>query len=157
MDIEKFYQKNFIRVVASVYRLIENWHDAEDITQDVFTNYLGIEHGSIEDTSKYLFRMAKNRSIDYIRRKERFNRCIDIMEHAGETDTVGTYDEQFQLAIVYKEIEKMKESKYKTILRQHYIRGKSYEEISKELQVAKNVLRKNKLFGLNKLRERFGV
>lgn len=157
MDIEKFYQKNFLRVVASVYRLIENWHDAEDITQDVFTNYLGMEHGNIENESKYLFRMAKNRSIDYLRRKERFNKCIDVMEHVVGTDTVETYDEQFQLAMVFKQIEKMKDSKYKTILKQHYIRGKSYEEISKEFRVAKDVLRKNKLFGLNKLREKFGV
>jgi DNA-directed RNA polymerase specialized sigma24 family protein len=46
--------------------------------------------------------------------------------------------------------------KFLTILKQHYIKGKSYEEIAKELKVAKDVLRKNKLFGINKLRERFG-
>lgn len=156
MELEKFYEKNFLLVVASVYRLIENWHDAEDITQDVFTNYLGAERGYVENESKYLFRMAKNRGIDYLRRKELFNKYVDIMEHPGEIDAVETYEEQFQLAMVYKEIEKMKDSKYKTILKQHYIKGKSYEEIAKELKVAKDVLRKNKLFGINKLRERFG-
>jgi len=157
MEVENFYRKNFLRVVSSVYRLIDNWHDAEDITQDVFTDYLGLEGDHIENESKYLFRMAKNRGLNYLRRKERFNKYIEILEHPIEANTVERYEEKFKLAMVYRQIEKMKDSKYKTILREYYIKGKSYEELSKELRVAKHVLRKNKLFGLNKLRENFGI
>jgi RNA polymerase sigma-70 factor (ECF subfamily) len=140
-----------------VSRIIENWHDAEDIAQDVFIRFMTIDtEMHVREEVNYLFRMARNKGIDYIRRKESSKKYLDSIE--GDyivEDTVTKYDEYFQLVKIHEEISRMKESKYKTILTYHVIRGLSFEEISKEFNIAKDVLRKNKCFGINKLKEKF--
>lgn len=71
MSIEKLYQQNFFRITFYVNRIIENWHDAEDITQDVFSKFLTLDVKiPVSEEIYYLYRMAKNSCINYIRRKE---------------------------------------------------------------------------------------
>jgi len=158
MNYETLYRENYLRFVWYANSKIGNWHDAEDIVQDVFIKFFTLkEDKDVKDNANYLFKMVKNTCINYIARKERYKKCLNYIEsNSIVEDTVSKYDEQFLLTKVYKAITKMKECQYKTILKLHYIRGKSFAEISKELSIAKKMIFKSRVFGVNKLKETIG-
>jgi len=69
------YIFNIIRpVYIAAYGILQNQADAEDVAHDVFLNYFQVEDKKrIRDLENYLLKMARNRALDYLKRKKTGN------------------------------------------------------------------------------------
>ncbi len=127
-DLVSSYQKPLVRVVNN---LIYSEEDAKDITQEVFiVFYNNIEKFRGESSVfTYLYRIALNKSIDYLRKnkKKRFEKEIDF---AVEDDTKSV-----DLKIAVGEALQRLELKHRLPLILLEYEGKSYEDISKILNI----------------------
>ncbi len=156
MSYVTLYNETYLRLVCYVNKFLNNWHEAEDIAQDVFSKYYTLKPDiKINEEINYLYKMARNLLITHVRRREYLERYKATIDPDEAIDTVTNYDENFLKARVREAIHRMKPSKYKTILIHHFVYGMTYEEIADTLNMDRNVLRKNKAFGLNKLKEIF--
>lgn len=81
-------------IFAYIYRWLRNRADAEDLTQDVFLKMfkaLGT-YSRKSSFRAWLYRIARNRVIDHLRRKKPAAIDIDGMVIAGEDSPVEAYD-----------------------------------------------------------------
>lgn len=69
-DFEKLYSRYYPKMVRFVTAYVLTRTDAENIVQDIFLDLLEKENvGSINNLNAYLFRMAKNKSVDFLRHR----------------------------------------------------------------------------------------
>ncbi len=75
-------------VLNTCYRFVNNQEDAEDISQEVFVEVYNSISGFRADAklSTWLYRIAVNKSLDYIRRKKRKKRFAKIIPLYGYED-----------------------------------------------------------------------
>ena len=80
-------------IFAYIYRWMRNRADAEDLTQDVFIKmFRALSTYSRKSSFRaWLYRIARNRVIDFIRRKKPAAINIDKVVIAGEGSPVKTY------------------------------------------------------------------
>mgnify|MGYP006272019991 CR=1 FL=1 len=81
--IRLIFEQYYYRVIGFVRRYVDST-DIEDVTQDVFIRVLRNIHnvekaGAFEG---YLFQAAKNRCINWLRKKHRVRGMMDLMWHA---------------------------------------------------------------------------
>lgn len=75
-DFELLYNANSNKVFNTALNIVQDYQDAEDITQEVFLEV----HNSIEkfrddsEVSTWIYRIAVNRSLDFLRAKKRKKR-----------------------------------------------------------------------------------
>jgi RNA polymerase sigma-70 factor (ECF subfamily) len=81
-------------IFAYIYRWLRNRADAEDLVQDVFIKMFRALHTYSRKSSfrAWLYRIARNRVIDFIRRKKPSAIDIDEVVIAGEDSPVQVYD-----------------------------------------------------------------
>lgn len=166
MEINELYRKFFYKIRHYVYQMIENWHDAEDITQDAFLSYLCIDKSDkvMNGSINYLYRSARNKAIDYMRRKETKDQYIDVEQIQGESDGYNDFrikerefDNYYTVKKLYEEIKNMRGSQSRTVLLKRYFDGMGYDEIAVDMNITHRTLYNHKNRGLDKLREKFGV
>ena len=157
MSGEKFehiFKCYYSDIYNFVYHYIMDRNDAEDLVQDVFIGFFE-KYKSIPEeinTKQYLLAMSKNRCISFLRHKNVIDRNnlkyfeSLIFSTTSEYDT--TYDDLFSklnlamdsLSDLQKRIVEMK------------LAGKSYEEISDELNVTHSQVHKNIKKAYSKIR-----
>ncbi|MGC8669199.1 MAG: sigma-70 family RNA polymerase sigma factor [Chthonomonadales bacterium] len=133
------------RVFNYICRMIGAGPDAEDLAQDTFVRaYLSI--GSFESRATlntWLFRIATNLCIDYLRRTSRV-KCVSISRHADEDDAAADEDwsipdDRFepQQALLAKELDRELNralmelpEKQRSVIVLFDIEGVPYEEIA---------------------------
>jgi len=73
------------RVLNTCYRLVQNRDDAEDLAQEVFIEvYRSIGHFREDaELSTWIYRIAVNKSLDFVRKKKRKKRFAFVMSLAG--------------------------------------------------------------------------
>jgi RNA polymerase sigma factor (sigma-70 family) len=88
-DITAVVLRERSRLGKFIRRRVFNPADAEDILQDVFYEFVAVHRlpASIEQASAWLFRVARNRIIDRLRKK----REQSANQPAGEPDDDGEY------------------------------------------------------------------
>lgn len=89
-DFKPFYIKHVQKVFGVVYSYLLNQEDAEEVTQDVFLKVYE-EFDSFRNESKvstWLYRIAVNQSLDFLRRKDREKRRFQNSELSGDVNLV---------------------------------------------------------------------
>jgi RNA polymerase sigma-70 factor, ECF subfamily len=86
---ERFVAENLQRIFRQMYRIVENIHDAQDLTQEAFIKALQ-RKDQIKDELKaahWLSRIATNTALDFLRRNGRATFCeiSEAPESHGET------------------------------------------------------------------------
>lgn len=73
-------EQNSQKVVSTCYSFVKNTDDAEDIAQDVFLEvYQSVRtFRSDADLNTWLYRIAVNKSLDFLRKKKRKKRVADL-------------------------------------------------------------------------------
>jgi RNA polymerase sigma factor (sigma-70 family) len=154
--------RNFIR------RRVPDLRDAEDILQDVFYELVEANRllMPIEHVSGWLFRVARNRIIDFFRKKK--------PERFSDTAVADEDDELLQLEEVLPSPDAGPEALYarnvlleelelavselpdeqREVFLAHEVEGRSFKEIAAATGVSVNTLLSRKRYAVRRLRER---
>lgn len=130
-----------------IYRMISKKEDVEDLTQEAFIKAFN----SLANFDKqfafstWLFKIATNNAIDYLRKKKLYTFSIDkkieaddsdysfeIPDHENKPDS-NVIDKQ--LRIILDEAIESLPPKYKDVIVLRHQKEKEYEEIAKELNL----------------------
>lgn len=144
---EKLMKKYYQLIYNLVYRMISKKEDVEDLTQEAFIKAFN----SLSNFDKqfafstWLFKIATNNAIDYLRKKKLSTFSIDkdieyddsdyrfeIPDHENKPDS-QIIDTQLR-KILDDAIESLPE-KYKQVIVMRHNQEKEYEEIAKELNL----------------------
>lgn len=129
-----------------VLKMVHNREDADDITIEAFGKaFSNLDKYTPEYAfSTWLFKIATNNTIDFIRRKRFETLSLDYESEDAQniSDTIKTDtpdpEEKFirqQRAIILREIIEKLNPKYGRLIQLRYFDEKSYEEIAQELNL----------------------
>lgn len=133
-------------VYHMVLKMVRNVDDAEDLTIEAFAKAFKNLHRFKKDYtfSTWLFRIATNNAIDFIRKKKlnTYSLNTSFTDDSGESVNIDVQDKNLtpdQEAINTQKIELVRmfvtklPSKYQRLVRLRYFDELSYDEIAKEL------------------------
>jgi RNA polymerase sigma-70 factor (family 1) len=128
-----------------IARLLESELWAEEINQDVFTKLWQARETLIHVTHPpaYLFRMASNRTLDFIKQRSTEIQREYALAHSqnwAANSTEETFDARKSEELL-KEAVRILSPQKQIIFRLRHEEGKSYEEIADNLRISKNTVR----------------
>lgn len=150
---EKAYADLMRRYKDAIYfmllKMVNNRTDAEDLTIEAFGKAFTNIHQYTPQFafSTWLFRIASNNAIDYLRKKRAVT--VPLETTSGDRSVGGEYNynvksetddpeedliRQQNALILRKMVDKLK-PRYRTLLELRYFRELSYEEIAQELNL----------------------
>ncbi len=162
VERERSRLRNFIR------RRVPDLRDAEDILQDVFYELVEANRllMPIEHVSGWLFRVARNRIIDFFRKKkpERFSdpavadegdQLLQLEEVLPSPDAgpEALYVRKVLLDELELAVGELPEEQREVFVA-HEVEGRSFKEIAAETGVSVNTLLSRKRYAVRRLRER---
>jgi RNA polymerase sigma-70 factor (ECF subfamily) len=149
---QKAYAELLSRYKDSIYfmllKMVNNRDDAEDLTIEAFGKAFKNLHQYTPDFafSTWLFKIATNNCIDFIRRKRKFTFSIDkgMENDSGQEmqfelkspmpDPEEKMIKKQKAALMRDVVEKLK-PRYKRLVELRYFHERSYEEIAEELNL----------------------
>lgn len=140
-----------------VQRYVHSDSIAEDIVHDLYAKIW--EHrGSmahVQNLEAYLFRMAKNKTLDYLRKIKRIELMPDelIKEFGNYNEGVDQFIlEKEYFAFLKEEFDKLPETSKQVF---HLCRemGKTYQEVSSELNISKNTVKHHMVATVKRLKK----
>lgn len=136
------YDQNYKAVFNSCYRVLLNKEDAEDVTHDTFIS--AFESSSttkeVDNTTAWLRRVGINKSLDFLRRQQKFEYNDEIEDLIGnKTDFNDTIEDEYEyLEIgpekIYHAIHLMPKQ-YSLVLNLFLIEGFDHSEIAQILNI----------------------
>lgn len=149
---EKAYRELFSRYRESVFfmilKMVNNRTDAEDLTFEAFEKaFANLACYSPQYAfSTWLFKIASNNAIDFIRRKKNLTISLDKDDsdpeersfvHTLAAETLNPEQEaiRIQRALFTREKVAMLKGRYRRLIELRYFDELSYEEISEELNI----------------------
>ena len=143
-DLMKRYKKP---VYHMILKMVRNVDDAEDLTIEAFAKAFKNLHKFKKDFtfSTWLFRIATNNTIDFIRKKRLDTMSLNtsFKDDNGDSVTIDVQDRNLnpqEEAIKSQKIELVRmfvtklPAKYQRLVRLRYFDELSYDEIAKELE-----------------------
>ncbi len=147
---EKAYAKLLNKYRRPVYhtilKMVRNVDDAEDLTIEAFAKaFKNLEKFKKDYTfSTWLFRVATNNCIDFIRKKrlDTYSINSELSNDDGENINIDIKDKnlnpqeefiQLQKVEIVREFVGLLPSKYQKLVRLRYFKEYSYEEIAEEI------------------------
>ena len=134
-------------VYHMILKMVRNVDDAEDLTIEAFTKAFKNLYKFKKDYtfSTWLFRIATNNSIDFIRKKKLDTMSLNTgyQDESGANVTIDVKDKNLnpqEEAIKAQKIELIQlfvtklPAKYQRLVRLRYFKELSYEEIARELE-----------------------
>jgi RNA polymerase sigma-70 factor (ECF subfamily) len=156
-DSNVAYYQLFVRYYPSLCQFVmgftENHEDAEDIVQELFLHLwqwrAKIE--IIENVSAYLYRMAKNRTLNHIRKETHYRAFIEDMDEAP------LYEENLELEtnefrIALRDCINSLPARSKEILLLDRMKGLKQAEIASRLNISAKTVRNQIWNSLQRLR-----
>lgn len=144
-DLMKKYRKS---VYYMLLKMVYNPDDAEDLTQEAFAKAFTSLHkfDSKFAFSTWLFRIATNNCIDFIRKKKLLTYSIDqpVDEDSDRPFFIDIRDKNYnpneemihsqRSQIIHEAVEKLPQ-RYKILVKMRYFEEKAYEELADELNL----------------------
>jgi RNA polymerase sigma-70 factor (ECF subfamily) len=156
----KLLSKYRTSVFCMINRMVKNRDDAEDITMDTFGRVFKVidEYTPNGSFSSWLFRIAANKAMDFLRANRQKTVSIDRNDDENDSNNIDYVPDLIgdvknpeeklissqRESLLHSFVEQLPED-YKVITLMHYWDDKSYVEISKELLVPMSTV-KTRLF-----------
>lgn len=136
----------------TLLKMMKNPSDAEDLTIEAFGKaFRNLDKYTTDYAfSTWLFRIAINNCIDYMRRKNTSPQCVDEdfinIENAVGHGAAGfssefsqeeSYMKKERIRVMHWAVEQLR-PKYRTLIELRYFQELSYEEIAQELNISMN-------------------
>lgn len=140
-DLEKEFEVKFNEYGNMLYKIaflyLGNESDTEDVLQDVFTKYLCGKYifKNSEHEKAWFIRVTQNKCLDYMRKSDRKNECIDDVPATAAYKDKDTEQDVIAKVIALPE-------KYKSVIILFYYNDYTVEEISKTLKISKSAVKK---------------
>jgi RNA polymerase sigma-70 factor (family 1) len=147
-SFQEIYEEYKNKVFNTVISYVQNTEDAEEITQDVFVE---VHHSlkSFEGRSTpgtWIYRISVNKSLDFIKkknRKKRFAFITSLFDESGAVkhDSVDFYhpgvlmENKENAAILFRSVQELPENQ-KTAFILSKVEGLSYAEIAEIMQLS---------------------
>ena len=147
-----FYDQYSKKIYRFVYFKTSDTEIAQDITHDIFLQaweYI-MEHKSIDNFQAYLYRMARNKVIDYYRSKDRQTALLPE-QPVSDSDQLRT-KALAELYVLEKHLKSLKPEYQEVVLLKH-VEGLTTEEISLVIEKDKNNVRVTLHRAMNKLKQ----
>jgi RNA polymerase sigma factor (sigma-70 family) len=149
---QKAYAELMSRYKDSIYfmllKMVNNRDDADDLTIEAFGKAFKNLHQYTPDFafSTWLFKIATNNCIDFIRRKRKFTFSIDKnmendsgqeMQFEIKSPLLDPEEKMIkkQKALLMRDVVEKLKPRYKRLVELRYFQERSYEEIADELQL----------------------
>lgn len=150
MNFSDLYLTYYSKLVRFAKEFVQHEEDAENITQDVFTDLWEkrdfITH--IENMNAYLFRLVRNRCLDYLRHKVFEQRYMESLQLSCEEDAVEDHDTEILIRAAINSLPK----RCRDIFLLSRVEGLKYREISEHLGISVNTVECQMGIALKKLR-----
>lgn len=150
------FQSHYADVRAVIASKFKRSHDADDIVQDAFHNILRAGNlDQIENPKAYLYQTASNLALNRIRKQKHHESWV----HAQDAEQLEEVSPE-QIVISRKMLAEVNESmnqlpeKYRRTFLLSRVDGKTYKEISQELNIAESTVEKHIIKVLKFLRDR---
>jgi RNA polymerase sigma-70 factor (ECF subfamily) len=119
------------RVISLVYRLLGDWHQAEDVTQEVF---LRVREAAAKYTPQakfttWLYRITYNLSIDQQRRSRNDPASLEAVEAEPQASSASASIEKSELAQLVRSAIAELSDRQRTVVVLHRYEGLSHAEI----------------------------
>jgi RNA polymerase sigma factor (sigma-70 family) len=160
VKLTEIFRREQGRLRSFVRRRVADEGDAEDILQDVFYELVEAYRlmKPVEQAGAWLFRVARNRIIDFFRKKRPIplaDEDISIEEMLPSADAGP--EAAFARSVLWEELEAALEElpvEQRDVFIAHEIDGRSFKEIAQETGVPVNTLLSRKRYAVLHLRER---
>jgi RNA polymerase sigma-70 factor, ECF subfamily len=131
-----------VGLIIHCEQLVGDRDEAEDIAQEAFVKaYQQLQKYDPTKArfSTWLYRIATNEAIDYLRsRKRRID--VDAIELVAEA-TMPTYIEDDERSAVRQAVSALMPPEQRRVIEAYYWEGKSYQEIADEMSAPLNTIR----------------
>lgn len=117
--------------------ITKNRHEGEDLAQDAFIKaYEKLSHFSSDKAafSTWLYRIATNLCIDYMRHNKRKVSLANIEDRLEATQSA--YEDIEMRDYVQQALKQLEPPKYAAVLKAYFWEGRSYDDIAKEYQTS---------------------
>jgi RNA polymerase sigma-70 factor (ECF subfamily) len=168
-ELLRRYQR---RVHALMRRMVGDREEARDLTQDTFAKAFRAlqRHPPDRKVSAWIFRIASNTAIDYLRRKEDTPEPLDdpadvtppsgerrarAIQLADQSDPTPRPDTRRVAAALEQAIERVR-GKYRPCLRLRHLEERSLEDIAETLGLPLGTVKSHLHRGRKELREMLG-
>lgn len=151
-----FFRQYYAALCFFAQSIIHRQEDAKDIVQDCFLKLWDDETitGKANSVKSFLYAMVRNRCIDYLRKQKLNSRTIDLMQKAE--DDFEYFDELAfaeMMRQVLDNIATLPET-MATILNEHYLKGRKYKDIAKQLSTTPNAVKLQKARAVKLLKQK---
>jgi len=139
---EALVKRYHVGLIIHCERMVGDRSDAEDIAQEAFVKaYLQLDKfdPSKAGFSTWLYRIATNLTIDFLRKQKR-KVSVEEIEAVAEV-TMPTYLDDEQKQEIRAAVERLKPLGYRQVVEAYYWDGKNYQEIASELHIPLNTVR----------------
>jgi RNA polymerase sigma factor (sigma-70 family) len=158
-SLTEIFRREQGRLRSFVRRRVADEGDAEDILQDVFYELVEAYRlmKPVEQAGAWLFRVARNRIVDFFRKKRPVLLDDDLsIEEMLPSRDAGP-EAAFARSVLWEELEDALEElpdEQRDVFIAHEIDGQSFKEIAAETGVPINTLLSRKRYAVLHLRER---
>ena len=167
-EISSTIKKEERKLFSFIRNRVRTNEDAQDILQDVFYQFTKVSQnlGNLERTTSWLYKVARNRVIDWYRKKRDFSyedqfKSTDkdlFVEELLPIFNSVTPEDEYTNDVFWDMLEEalaeLPENQ-KTVFIEHEINGKSFKELSEETGLTVNTLISRKRYAVMHLRTVF--
>lgn len=139
---EELVRRYHVGLIIHCENLVGDRDEAEDLAQEAFVRaYLRLEDFDPDKArfSTWLYRIATNLAIDYLRKHKRRVDVEDIELFADAT--MPAFIEEEERQEVRSAVAKLMPPEYREAIKAYYWQGKSYQEIADAANVPLNTVR----------------
>ena len=154
-DFDKLFRDNYEMLYRFVHQFIQGQDDCHDIVTAAFEDaWRNADSLQAATARAYLFRIARNRTIDFLRNQRKHNNYIayvTMMSRGCDTDEQMA-ERQHNEALMAKVLSGIG-SPTSDVLKACYIDGKKYKEVAEEMGMSVASVKKHMVKALKLIRE----